>query len=143
MKPPQDNPILDNAYDQSVTQSMYIHRYGQGPQHYLGLHGWAADHTTFEHLAAHMPDQCTLYSVDLPGYGRSPHLPGWSIEHLRQSLLGAIEACASTTPLTIIGSCSGAVLTLAALHRDINDLNISRLILLEPFAFVPETRGGW
>ena len=132
MKPPQSKPIIDDV------NPMYIHRYGQGRQPYLGLHGWAADHTTFAHLADHMPAHCTLSSVDLPGYGRSPHLPEWSIDALRQSLLSAIDACASDSPLTIIGSCSGAVLTLAALHRDINDLNISRLILLEPFAFVPD-----
>jgi len=70
---------------------MYIHRYGDGPRYYLGIHGWAADHTTFALLAEHMPKDCSIFAVDLPGYGKSHALPQWDWPSLNDAFTTALD----------------------------------------------------
>ena len=111
--------------------------WGTGPRHFLGLHGWAADHSTFEHLLAYMPTDCTLHAPDLPGYGQSARMPAWSLEALEQSLEEIVLGLPVDQDLTILGSCSGAILALCGLHKRVEQLGITRMFLLEPFAFLP------
>lgn len=114
-----------------------MHTWGSGPRHFLGLHGWAADHSSFEHLIPHLPSGCTLHAPDLPGYGRSTRMPDWSLESLQASMLTILDALPVHRELTIIGSCSGAILALSGVHHRVKELGIARMVLLEPFAFLP------
>ncbi len=113
---------------------MRIERHGKGERAYLGLHGWGGDHRTFAPLAEHMPASARLYAADLPGYGRSPAPPEWSLPAIVDEIVRAI-AQVDEAKITMIGNCSGAILGLLVAER-LPD-RIERLILIDPFAFMP------
>jgi pimeloyl-ACP methyl ester carboxylesterase len=101
---------------------------------YLGLHGWSGDHTTFSPLIPYLPEDATLFSVDLPGYGASPPPAEWTIEILTAELVAVVEALPAER-MTIVGNCSGAILALLAAPQI--EARIERLVLIDPFAYVP------
>ncbi|MFP5261262.1 MAG: alpha/beta fold hydrolase [Blastocatellia bacterium] len=113
---------------------MYVEKYGSGDRAYFGLHGWGGDHRTFEPLVERMPSGCVFYAADLPGYGRSAAPPEWSLDAIAGEIARAISSV-DAAEVTAIGNCSGAVfLLLAARH---SDERIGRLVLIDPFAFMP------
>jgi len=113
---------------------MHIERYGSGPGIYWGLHGWSGDHTTFAPLAERLPASATLYSVDLPGYGRSPAPRRWDLTAITDEVVSAVRSV-EATEVTLVGNCSGAILGLLAAERLQGQLG--RLVLIDPFAYVP------
>lgn len=112
---------------------MHVECYGSGSRVYFGLHGWSGDYTTFTPLAAYLPEGVALYSADLPGYGRSPAPRRWELPEITDEIARAIAAVDS--PVTVIGNCSGAVFALLAAERLSG--RIERLILIDPFAYLP------
>ena len=112
---------------------MYVECYGSGSRVYFGLHGWSGDHATFAPLAARLPAGAALYSADLPGYGRSPAPRSWELASITDEIAGVIAGVDS--PVTVIGNCSGAVFALLAAER--LPRHIERLILIDPFAYLP------
>ncbi len=120
------------------TSNVYMHRYGDpdAPVTMIGLHGWSGDHTTFAQIAPHLGPNDALLAVDMPGYGQSPDPPSWSMDVIAQILADAItEATEPGSPLTLVGTCSGAVvcLKLAPLLGD----RLAHMVMVEPFAFMP------
>ena len=113
---------------------MNIERYGQGERAYLGLHGWGGDHKTFAPLVEHMPTGVRLYAADLPGYGRSLEPRELTLPAIVDEIVRAASQITETN-ITVIGNCSGAILGLLAAER-LPD-RIERLILIDPFAFMP------
>lgn len=117
-----------------ATDRLFIRRYGSGERAFVGLHGWNGTHRTFEPLALHLPDDSSLYALDLPGYGRSPLPARWSLDEV----VGRIESSLRDVGIgrySVVGSCSGAVLGLALASRP--NATVDRVCLLEPFAFIP------
>ncbi|HEX5082367.1 MAG TPA: alpha/beta fold hydrolase [Blastocatellia bacterium] len=112
---------------------MHVECYGSGSRVYFGLHGWSGDYTTFAPLAAYLPAGVALYSADLPGYGRSPAPRRWELSEITDEIARAIAAVDS--PVSVIGACSGAVFALLAAERLAG--RIERLILIDPFAYLP------
>jgi pimeloyl-ACP methyl ester carboxylesterase len=112
---------------------MRVECYGSGSRVYFGLHGWSGDHATFAPLAAYLPAGAALYSADLPGYGRSPAPRSWELAAITDEIADAIAAAGA--PITVIGNCSGAVFALLAAERMAG--SIERLILIDPFAYLP------
>ena len=112
---------------------MHVECYGSGSRVYFGLHGWSGDHSTFAPLAAHLPAGAALYSADLPGYGSSPAPRRWELAAITDEIERAISSADS--PVSIIGNCSGAVFALLAAERLTG--RIERLILIDPFAYLP------
>jgi len=112
---------------------MHIECYGSGSRVYFGLHGWSGDHATFAPLTRYLPAGFALYSADLPGYGRSPAPRRWELAEITDEIASAVVAIDSS--VTIIGNCSGAVFALLAAER--LPLRIERLILIDPFAYLP------
>lgn len=113
---------------------MYVEKYGTGDKTYFGLHGWGGDHKTFAPLVEHMPASARLCAADLPGYGRSPAPREWSLPAIVDEIVRAI-AQVDEAKITMIGNCSGAILGLLAAQQ-LPD-RIERLILIDPFAFMP------
>jgi pimeloyl-ACP methyl ester carboxylesterase len=113
---------------------MYVEKYGKGEKAYFGLHGWGGGHKTFAPLAEHMPARARLYAADLPGYGRSPEPGEWSLPAIVDEIARAASLI-DEAKITIVGNCSGATLGLLAAGR-LGD-SIERLVLLDPFAFMP------
>lgn len=115
-------------------QTPHIHRFGHGPRHLVGFHGWAGDRSTFFPLEPYRPDDVTLHAVELPGYGQTPSLDTWSIDTMCASVNAAFDAI-DAPRLTFVGNCSGAILgLLGALEHH---TRIERIVLVDPFAYVP------
>src|SRR5215468_1418302 len=112
---------------------MHVECYGSGSRVYIGLHGWSGDHTTFAPLTRYLPAGVSLYSADLPGYGRSPAPQRWELTAISDEISCAIAEAGA--PVTVIGNCSGAVFALLAAERLAS--RIERLILIDPFAYLP------
>jgi pimeloyl-ACP methyl ester carboxylesterase len=113
---------------------MFIKQIGSGSENYFGIHGWGGDHATFSPLADQMPQGATLYCPDLPGYGGSPAPTAWSLDAIVEEISSAI-AVLDLSRITLIGNCSGAILALLVTAR--LPAQIARLVLIDPFAFVP------
>lgn len=115
-------------------------RWNAGAQHrILALHGWLDNAMSFAPLAAHMPG-CELVAIDLPGHGRSGHLPAGTWYHFIDYLADAIDALDGLgwERANVLGhSLGGAVAsTLAAAMPQ----RIERLLLIEalgPLAVAP------
>lgn len=112
---------------------MYVEQFGTGKTVYFGLHGWGGSHTTFAPLLKHLPETATFYSADLPGYGRSPAPRQWSLESITSEISATIAEVKAT--ITLVGNCSGAILALLAAQA--LKERATRLILIDPFAYMP------
>ena len=113
---------------------MHVEQYGTGSPVYAAVHGWGGSHATFAPLAPFVPQDTSVLAVDLPGYGRSPGLVPASAPAVAAAVLQAVHArCAD--PVTLIGNCSGAIFALLA--ASVPASRVSRLVLIDPFAFVP------
>jgi pimeloyl-ACP methyl ester carboxylesterase len=113
---------------------MYVEKYGKGEKAYFGLHGWGGDHKTFTPLIEHMPARARFYAADLPGYGRSPEPKEWSLPSIADEIARTASQI-DVMKFTLIGNCSGAILGLLAAERLAD--RIERLVLIDPFAFMP------
>ncbi|HEY0079650.1 MAG TPA: alpha/beta fold hydrolase [Pyrinomonadaceae bacterium] len=117
---------------------MYVERYGRGEAHSFALHGWGGSHRDFAPLAAHVPARFSLLSADLPGTGCSPAPREWSLGSIAEEICEAVEAFAeldSRRKITLVGSCSGAILALLVAER--MEGRVGRLVLVDPFAYMP------
>src|SRR5690349_20394475 len=108
---------------------MYVDQFGTSKRVYFGLHGWGGSHTTFAPLLKHLPESVTFYSVDLPGYGKSPAPQQWSLESITNEIIAAV-AEVKATGITLVGNCSGAILALLA--AQVLKERVNRLILIDP-----------
>lgn len=113
---------------------MHVERYGAGPDVYVGLHGWGGNHLTFAPLVPFMPASASLYSTDLPGYGRSPRPHTWSAGVVGEEI-AALMRHVGDGPVTLVGNCSGAIFALVATALEPH--RVRRLVLIDPFAFLP------
>jgi pimeloyl-ACP methyl ester carboxylesterase len=110
---------------------LFLKKYGCGEQHYLGLHGWSGSHRTFDPLLKYLPSDVSLHVVDLPGCGSSPATP-WTIEAFDRAISRVI---CSLAPVTIIGQCSGGLLSMHAALQVPGA--VRRFVLIDPLAHWP------
>lgn len=113
---------------------MYVERYGRGQQIYVALHGWAGSHRDFLPIVRHLPAYAKLIAPDLPGHGQSPPPAGWSESDV-VGQLGPLLQEGGGQPVTLVGFCSGAALALLMAERAPEQ--VARLVMIDPFAFVP------
>jgi pimeloyl-ACP methyl ester carboxylesterase len=113
---------------------MYKKNYGNGKNLYLGFHGWGGDHRTFEPLIPYIPENVTLISVDLPGYGLTIEPIHWKLDSLLSPILEELTKL-ETKKFSIIGNCSGAIIALLVAQK-IPD-RIEKLFLIDPLAYTP------
>ena len=113
---------------------MYVKTWGDGPAAYFGIHGWSGNYKTFAGISRLMPEGATFHSVDLPGYGNSPPPERWTADELTGALMETIAELPQQK-LTIVGNCSGAILGLFVAQR--LPERIERMVLIDPFAYVP------
>jgi pimeloyl-ACP methyl ester carboxylesterase len=113
---------------------MHFERSGNGDRVFVALHGWGGNHLTYAPLAPHLPEGASMFAADLPGYGRSPRVGARTAEELGASISAEIDRLGPRR-FTLVGNCSGAIL--ACLAASALGGRPERLVLVDPFAFVP------
>lgn len=113
---------------------MHVESYGEGARPFLAIHGWGGTHRDFAPLVRRRPEDVRWLAVDLPGYGQTPAPARWQLGAITEELLRALDE-RELAGVTLVGYCSGAILALMAAARD--PRRIARLVLIEPFAYLP------
>lgn len=115
-------------------------RWNAGAAHrVLAIHGWLDNAMSFAPLAAHLPN-CEIVAIDLPGHGRSGHLPAGSWYHFIDYLddaLDALDALGWSRCHLLGHSLGGAVASILAAAAP---ERVDRLLLIEalgPLALTP------
>jgi pimeloyl-ACP methyl ester carboxylesterase len=114
---------------------IHLERYGFGDRMYVALHGWGGSNLTFAPFAPYIPDSASLYAADLPGYGRSPRPPVTPTAEDVAAVVAREIARLPARGVTLVGNCSGAIFALLAASQQ--GAHVARLVLIDPFAFVP------
>lgn len=84
-------------------------RPGPGPR-CLAIHGWLDNANTYLPLAQHLPE-LDLISVDLPGHGRSAHLPHPATYHFIDTVYWVVRLLQHWGPAWLIGHSLGGGLS--------------------------------
>ena len=114
---------------------MHYVTHGSGDNLVVGLHGWTGDHTHFDALAQHLPEDTRLVAFDLPGFGKSEAPDSWAMEDVGRALAVEIDRLQCST-LTIVTNCSGAYPALKAAPHLVRQPE--RLVLVDAFAYAPK-----
>lgn len=114
-------------------QGLEVWSYGTGPEPIVAVHGWSGDHRVFEPLLPWLPPSVRLYSIDLPGCGQSASPREWTMGAVAQPVVDVMHG-AGLRGATLVGNCAGAVVALEAARLG---APVRRLVLIDPFAFVP------
>jgi pimeloyl-ACP methyl ester carboxylesterase len=109
---------------------MRVERWGQGPRHFLGLHGWNGTRRTFAPLVGELPEDVTFRSVDLPGCGESEAPLRWDLDCVVREIARELDG-----PATMVGNCSGAILALLVAQKA--PALVERVVMIDAFAWWP------
>ena len=113
-------------------------RQGQaGQPRVLALHGWLDNAASFLPLAAHLPG-IELVAVDLPGHGRSAHLPpgaDYSFAGALHAVLDIADALAWDR-FALLGHSMGA--GIASLLAAASPERVTRLVAIEALGALPD-----
>jgi pimeloyl-ACP methyl ester carboxylesterase len=114
------------------------HHYGNGPQLWLALHGFAQDGSVFAALAPYLPKDVCLIALDLPWHGASDWTQDhFSITEVREAI-DLLLAEKQQVKYSLIGFSFGARLALALASEEAQ--RWERLVLLAPDGL---PRRGW
>lgn len=113
---------------------MFVERHGRGGRAFFALHGWGGDRRTFAPLAPFVPGDASLYGADLPGCGRSPAPPEWTVSTVVSEITKAVRAVEADS-VELIGNCGGAVFALLA-AQSLGEA-VGRVVMVDPFAYLP------
>lgn len=114
------------------------HQFGNGPQLWLALHGFAQDGSVFAALAPYLPEDVCLIALDLPWHGAT----GWKKDHFSitdiREAIDLLLAEKQQIKYSLIGFSFGARLELALAREEAPRWD--RLVLLAPDGL---PRRGW
>ncbi|MEM7676217.1 MAG: alpha/beta hydrolase [Myxococcota bacterium] len=127
-----ENSVLSKGL--SSDSRVFWKTYGRGSKIVIGLHGWSGDHRSFEPIIDQMPDDVTFISFDQPGFGQSQPPVEWNVRSIAEPIFEVLEGLPST-PMTIVGSCSGAVVGME-LGMMLGP-RVNRLLMIDPFMTAP------
>lgn len=111
---------------------MHVETYGSGSRRFIAFHGWGGDHREFAAVASHRPEGVRLESVDLPGYGASAAPEKLNLDDMVQQMAEELQPLSG---VTLAGYCSGAIFAMLLARQQPDE--VSRLVLIDPFAYVP------
>ncbi len=117
------------------SEGVHILEYGNGPDIWVGLHGWNGSAETFDTIEAFIPENVTFLSVDLPGYGKSTVPPVWDISAIGAQIDRAVCERIGEQSYSMMGSCGGAIVGLYVARAA--DTRLDNFVCMEPFAFLP------
>ena len=117
-----------------------VHRVGDGPAHWVLLHGFSDDARCFDRVAAELAGDATVWAIDARCHGESEAAPGGP-EHHRLDLIAVLETLGLDRP-TVLGHSIGA--RTAALVGGTRPDLIGQLVLVDPpWADESGPRGLW
>lgn len=95
--------------------TLHFERFGEGPRPVLFLHGFMGSAAAWTHLQPLLASSVTALAVDLPGHGRSPHLPEEGRDGFERTLeaLDALVERELGGPVDVVGYSQGARVALA------------------------------
>lgn len=101
------------------------------------LHGWGCDHTTVRSIAACLEDGMHVFSIDLPGHGKSdePHSV-WGTEDFADFLLKFIKKKGLVNP-SLIGHSFGGRTSIAAAAK-VSDELLWKIVLVDSAGVKPK-----
>lgn len=111
-----------------------VHIEGTGPRIIVGIHGWSGSYRTFAPLWPYLPDDVTLVSVDLPGFGRSTPPKARNYEAFLTPVVNALNAL-GVEKYGVVGNCGGAVVGMELGLMEPG--RIEHLVMIDPFGYVP------
>lgn len=106
---------------------------GQGAPLIL-MHGWGCNHSTVASIAKIAQKHCTVYNVDLPGFGKTPE-PNetWGVDEYTAAIESFTKSLGITRPILIGHSYGGRIGLLYASRND-----VSKLILIDAAGIKPK-----
>ena len=107
---PAQNPARRRAGEtgrqRSVSlQPLYHQSFGQGPD-LVFLHGFLGSGDNFWPHAQALKDHYRCWLLDLPGHGRSPHIPSYTMTSLAEGVLQTLQDL-GLGPLRVVGHSLG------------------------------------
>ena len=91
-----------------------------GAQPVILMHGWGCNYTTVASIANAINTKMKVYSLDLPGHGKSQEPPEpWGIEKFTQLVEKFMEQMNISNPVIIGHSFGGRISILLSSRRDI------------------------
>jgi pimeloyl-ACP methyl ester carboxylesterase len=114
--------------------------WGAGPLPVLAVHGITANATCWQAVARALPEDCTLYAVDLRGRGHSAGLPGpYGFDQHGADVRDAVLALGLDRPV-LVGHSLGAYIALLA--ADAHPESFGRLVLVDGGLPLPVPAGA-
>jgi len=114
----------------------YLHRPGNGGPAVVLIHGFASEADVWLAMARHLPDDWTLYALDLPGHGNNPPDPGqdFSVQAMTRAVVESVDRWGLES-FHVLGTSMGGNLAIrmALEYPD----RIESLGLIAPAAFEP------
>jgi esterase len=86
-------------------EPLYHQSFGQGPD-LVFLHGFLGSGDNFWPHAQALKDRYRCWLLDLPGHGRSPHIPSYTMTSLAEGVLRTLESL-QLGPLRVVGHSLG------------------------------------
>lgn len=98
------------------------------------MHGWGCDHTTVKSIAAILEPGMKIYSLDLPGHGKSQEPPEvWGIEQFTKAVEEFIKKEEIQSPVLIGHSFGGRIAILLSSRND-----IGKIVLVDAAGIKPK-----
>ena len=129
------------ALDIAIGRIHGLRQGGPAQPRVLALHGWLDNAASFLPLAAHLPG-VELVAIDLPGHGRSAHLPPGSDYSFAGALHGVLDVADALgwDRFALLGHSMGA--GIASLLAAACPERITRLVAIEALGALPEAPGN-
>ncbi|HEX3607064.1 MAG TPA: alpha/beta fold hydrolase [Candidatus Dormibacteraeota bacterium] len=126
-------PILpgsDCRYVRAAGTEVNVLTAGRGRRTAVLLHGFGDTHATWRHVLPALAQRQRVISLDLPGFGASPALPGPLLDGQVAAVEGVLDALGVDGPVAVIGNSMGgaAALRFALAHPDRTD----RVVAIAP-----------
>lgn len=110
---------------------------GEGEQNLLLLHGWGSNFASFNNIINAMAKVCTVYALDMPGFGQSDEPKNsWCVDDYVDLVIEFIQKM-NIQNLCILGHSFGGRVIIKMVNRKL-DFTIDKVILVDSAGIKPK-----